>query len=89
MVATILLACGVWTLVRTGGITNDLKSDFDWRWTKSPEERLLAQAGDEPIALPAVPESAEVKADWPGFRGPHRDGIIRDVRIETDWSASP
>ena len=24
MVATILLACGVWTLFRTGGITNDL-----------------------------------------------------------------
>ncbi|MCJ7680408.1 MAG: PQQ-like beta-propeller repeat protein [Candidatus Aminicenantes bacterium] len=89
MVATILLACGVWTLVRTGGITNDLKSDFAWRWTKSPEERLLAQTGDELVALPVIPETAEAGADWPGFRGPHRDGIIRDVRIETDWSASP
>ena len=89
MVVTILLACGVWTLVRTGGITNDLKSDFDWRWTKSPEERLLAQAGDELTPHPVIPESAEVKADWPGFRGTHRDGVIRGLRIETDWSASP
>ncbi len=51
MVATILLACGVWTLVRTGGFTGDLDHDFAWRWTETPEERLLAQAGDEPAAL--------------------------------------
>ena len=28
MVATILLACGVWTLVRTGGFTGDFDNDF-------------------------------------------------------------
>ena len=89
MVATILLACGVWTLVRTGGITGDADSDFAWRWAETPEERLLAQAGDEPMALPSAPAVAETGADWPGFRGPDRDGIIRGVRIETDWSASP
>jgi outer membrane protein assembly factor BamB len=55
MVATILLACGVWTLLRTGGITGDAAADFAWRWTKTPEERLLAQAVDEPATLPPVP----------------------------------
>ena len=89
MVATILLACGIWTLVRTGGINNDGDSDFAWRWTRTPEERLLAQAGDEPTALLSPPAAAETGADWPGFRGPDRDGIIRGVRIKTDWSASP
>ena len=89
MVATILLACGVWTLVRTGGVTGDGDSDFAWRWAETPEERLLAQAGDEPTALPSAPAPTETGADWPGFRGPDRDGIIRGVRIETDWSASP
>lgn len=44
MAATILFACGVWTLVRTEGITADHVLKFDWRWTQSPEERLLAQA---------------------------------------------
>ncbi len=89
MVATILLACGVWTLVQTGGFTGDLDHDFAWRWAETPEERLLAQAGDEPMALPSAPAAMETGADWPGFRGPDRDGIIPGVRIATDWSASP
>ena len=89
MVATILLACGVWTLVRTGGITGDFDSDFAWRWAETPEERLLAQAGDVPPALPPAPATAETGAGWPGFRGPDRDSIIPGLRIETDWTASP
>ncbi len=89
MVATVLLACGVWTLVQTGGINNYGKSDFAWRWAETPEERLLAQSGDEPTALLSTPAAAETGAYWPGFRGSDRDGIIPGVRIETDWSASP
>jgi outer membrane protein assembly factor BamB len=114
MVGTILLACGVWTLLRSDGLTGDGDAEFAWRWAETPEERLLARASDEPAALPAAPAAAETpeeqplaqageeppslraapapvepEADWPGFRGPDRDGIIPGVRIDTDWSASP
>ena len=114
MVATIVLACGAWTLVRTEGISGDHAATFAWRWTKSAEERLvaqagdvptplppapaakatpkeplLAQAGDEPRALSPAPVATKTGADWPGFRGPRRDGVIRGMRIETNWSASP
>jgi outer membrane protein assembly factor BamB len=122
MVAAIVLACGAFTLLRTGGITAGADSDFHWRWTQTPEERLLAQAraGNEideapvaptpssaaasaetrppaqasdqptaPASAPAAATTPENTAAWPGFRGPDRNGIIRGVRIETNWSASP
>ena len=135
MVATILLACGVWMLVRTDGLSS-AAAQLAWRWTPTPEERLLAQANDEPKALPATaPEAAPAKEspapipaerriadaasattakaveavpaaapatmtppadpvaaasapEWPGFRGPRRDSIVRGVRINADWSST-
>jgi outer membrane protein assembly factor BamB len=128
MILAILVACSVWALVRTGGLTSDFKSDLHWRWQKTAEEKLIAQSGNAlpskpPAAFPAVqeaakapekpiaiepeiksgnkpailpstaavevPAQAETGADWPGFRGPHRDSIIRGVRIKTDWNVSP
>jgi outer membrane protein assembly factor BamB len=52
MVASILVACGVFALLRTGGITGGVESDFHWRWTPTPEERLLAEAREEPVGPP-------------------------------------
>jgi outer membrane protein assembly factor BamB len=142
MVATILAACGFWTLLRTGGFSNEFEHDWAWRWSPTPEERLLATEKDAPppppaVAPPAVaeppattagtppaaapspvtaekpeespapgtagataappaatatapaPAEAKTAADWPGFRGPRRDGIIPGVQIRTDWSAAP
>jgi outer membrane protein assembly factor BamB len=89
LVATILLACGGFTLLRTGGVTGYGDSDFHWRWTLTPEQRLLALPADEPAAPPSSPPAAAMQVDWPGFRGPHRDGGVRGVRIATDWSQSP
>jgi outer membrane protein assembly factor BamB len=133
----LLMGCLPFALARTGGVSGDGRSDFHWRWTPTPEERLLAQ-GPEPIVAPPTPKapaeptaaptsegatpqpsapaavpvqkktdagaapaasaspspvsslaSAPADSDWPGFRGPGRDGVVRGVRIATDWSASP
>jgi outer membrane protein assembly factor BamB len=116
MVLTIVLACGVWALVRTGGFTGDFDNDLHWRWTKTPEERLLmggaaapaapapkpvpaakeipekqleAKARSEPVPPRPVRAETEAAAEWRGFRGSDRDGVIPGVRIETDWSGSP
>ena len=88
MVATILLACGMWALVRTGGFTSDLDNDFAWRWAETPEERLLAQDDDEPTGTVAAITMGPA-ADWPGFRGPDRNSIISGVQIATNWATTP
>jgi outer membrane protein assembly factor BamB len=97
LVVVMLLACGVFTLIRTGGLTADFQHDLHWRWTKTPEELLLTQAGEEPLATtslssapaPVASPPAQTGADWPGFRGSKRDSVVRGVQIKTDWAASP
>lgn len=104
MAAAILLACGVWTLLRTGGITGTLRSDFHWRWTATPEQKLVARTSTppagEPVETPPPPPAAATMkpaspppADpgplWPGFRGPSRDSAVAGVHIATNWTASP
>ncbi len=91
LLGAILVACGFMTLVRTGGLSSTGGPDLHWRWTKTPEERLLAQTGHEPAARAATTAAtagATTKIEWPGFRGPERDGTIHGIQIATDWSRS-
>ena len=81
LIATaILVSCGSFTLLRTGGISGMGDSDLHWRWTPSPEERLLAEAKDEPATLPsappatAAPETSATGAGNDNALVPPRDG---------------
>src|SRR5262249_53787163 len=58
MFAAILLACAAFPLIRTGGMSGEGISDLHWRWTPTPEQRLLAQAANEPAPLPPPPAAA-------------------------------
>ena len=146
MTVAIVLACAAWTIVRTDGLHGGSAAQLAWRWTKTAEERLLAQSSDETTAAPAAPAASPASSpspaavekpaeppagknidaakavpvsptplptkkaeaavldkttpvpdpvpstatpEWPGFRGPNRDGVIRGVQVKTDWSTSP
>ena len=59
------------------------------------------KVGEKLVTLPSAPAATETatgpamsargftRVEWPGFRGPARDGVIRDVQIETDWAKAP
>jgi len=89
MVITILVACGAWGLVRSNGISGHSAADFAWRWSMTAEEQLLAETGHETLELPENFETDLTGAEWPGFRGPNRDGHAHGTRISTDWAVSP
>jgi len=138
MAMTIVLACGLFAIIRTDGVSSSaLGSDYRWRWTPTAEQLLLAKTATEPervvpspvvaeapapVAVPPVAPTPDAPAapaadvsttgvasptglatsergvspgrdasrvEWPGFRGPARDGVIRGLRINSDWAASP
>lgn len=85
------------TLIRMEGISGEGNATLFWRWTPSGESIYLEQLAarkentdDEVTAADSVPNEIELApTDWPGFRGPLRDGAVRGVTIDTQWETSP
>lgn len=70
-------------------------TQISYRWKPSSEQRAreyleqiesnVGRIEAEPAEGPLVAEDA----DWPGFRGPNRDGVITGLKLRTDWDARP
>jgi outer membrane protein assembly factor BamB len=86
----LVAAWGASTLVRLDGVTGSFSAEFNWRWAPTAEDRFLAEHGATSPGVAAADEVVTLQpGDWPGFRGPERDGVVRGVRIATDWALRP
>ncbi len=97
-VLLIFVALGIGcSLLRIEGMDGSFVATFHWRWTPTPEDKLLADLKSKPAPASDLQAAAvladsnlmEKLGDWPGFRGPHRDSRLLGVRIATDWQQSP
>ncbi|MEM8668366.1 MAG: PQQ-binding-like beta-propeller repeat protein [Planctomycetota bacterium] len=75
--------------LRMQGMTGGLIPQFVWRWrpTTEPPPRLDRRGHDNAreVSLPAGPDDD----DWPAFRGPNRDSVVRRPRLILDWGEFP
>jgi len=78
---------------RPTGFSGGFLPRFTYRWGPSDEQRAAEFRKSHPAApLPTGEVSARLAVspgDWPQFRGPRRDGIVRGARIRRDWSTHP
>ncbi|MFO0807712.1 MAG: PQQ-binding-like beta-propeller repeat protein [Gemmataceae bacterium] len=89
LVAALVVAWGGFLSIRTDGLDGDQRAAAHWRWTPTAEERFLADKKPPTVAPVDAAPLTLGPDDWPGFRGPHRDSVVRGVTIRTDWTATP
>lgn len=93
LIACLAVAWSAFLLIRLNGFQGNLRADVHWRWTPTAEEIYLAQRPMHPTTtattLPSDRRLDLRPGDWPGFRGPDRDGVVHNLRISLDWSQAP
>lgn len=89
LAATMVLTASYYCLLRLDGVDGSMRSQLSWRWAPTAEQRFLANVKTAAAPKMEKDETAQLTVqvgDWPGFRGPQRDSVVRGASIETDWS---
>lgn len=76
------------------GVDGEMIPQFRYRWepsARSAADQYLAQRTSTATAAtdPAAEPLAVTAGDWPGFRGPKRDGIVTGVKLGENWESQP
>lgn len=88
LIATFILGCGTWTMIRTNGIDGSARADFTWRWQETAEQKMsgaLAASEQQTATL----DEQQSAAEWPRFRGEDGQSTIAATNLSTDWETTP
>ncbi len=81
------------SLFRVVGYRGEMLPILVNRWTPTAEEISLAYFEEQDRLMSDEPISSEfpeiTEADWPGFRGPRRDGIVMSAEWRRNWDDNP
>ncbi len=83
-----------WDMARSEGIWGDFKTSLVWRWKPTAEQLFLASLDQRSASESQTAEGASLADEttdpaWPEFRGPHRNGVVPGLVIDTDWQKHP
>ena len=80
------------SLFRYAGQTGDFRPRFEWRFAKTAQERAADYFESQTTAAPVTSADGRLEitpTDWPGYRGPNRDGQALHEVVRTDWNDNP
>lgn len=89
IIVALFAGCVVlFSLMRANGVSGNMVPVVSWRWTPTAEERSAGLLRQEVHGTAVLPAEAG-PGDWPGFRGPKRDGCVTGVTFSVDPAVPP
>src|SRR5437667_11458944 len=89
-IGLLLFAAGVFGLRQTfrfdGSIDGSGNPRIVWRWTPKRDGNIGAF---KPASITAGQPAVVASADCPAYLGSERQGVIKGIELERDWSAHP
>jgi outer membrane protein assembly factor BamB len=89
LISFLIASC--FALLKNEGATGDFGFDLKYRWAPTSEDVFLASRQvNTSLAESRKPTLEDFQSpEWPGFRGPLRDGIQRGVAFVSEWQQQP
>jgi outer membrane protein assembly factor BamB len=95
LLVVVVLTWGYYDLLRFDGTDGQISATMTFRWVPTAEDNYRAAVAAGTVGTVKAPPAAGSNSstlqagDWPGFRGPNRDGRLAGVRIATNWDQQP